>query len=86
MSNKTDTLTGDDMMNDFDVDEEAQFDEMDRMEQRMERMEMDMDIMMNEQIRISSSSRNFVNKDEKSQSHDLHKNHFKVEELRPLIQ
>jgi hypothetical protein len=36
------------MMNDFDVDEEAQFDEIDRMEQRMERIEMDMDIMMNE--------------------------------------
>lgn len=37
----------DDMMNDFDVNEEAQFDELDRMEQRMEKMEQDMDHMMN---------------------------------------
>ena len=40
-------MTGDDMIQDFDVDEDAHYDEMDRMEQRMERMEMDMDIMMN---------------------------------------
>jgi hypothetical protein len=33
----------DEMVNDFDVDEEAQFDEMDRMEQRMEKIERDMD-------------------------------------------
>jgi NADH:ubiquinone oxidoreductase subunit D len=38
----------DDMINDFDVDEEAHFDELDRMELRMEKMEQDMDIMMNQ--------------------------------------
>jgi predicted DNA-binding protein YlxM (UPF0122 family) len=38
----------DDMINDFDVDEDAHYDEMDRMEQRMEKMEMDMDMMMNQ--------------------------------------
>ena len=37
----------DDTIKDFDVNEEAQFDELDRMEQRMERMEQDMDMMMN---------------------------------------
>jgi hypothetical protein len=50
MSEKTDT-----MENDFDVDEDAQFDEIDRMEQRMERMEMDMDIMLNESIRLGGA-------------------------------
>ena len=40
--------TIDDAIKDFDMDEDAHYDEMDRMEQRMERMEMDMDIMMNE--------------------------------------
>ena len=42
------TGTIDDAIKDFDMDEDAHYDEMDRMEQRMERMEMDMDIMMNE--------------------------------------
>ena len=37
----------DDTIKDFDVNEEAQFDELDRMEQRMEKMEQDMDMMMN---------------------------------------
>lgn len=44
----------DDMMNDFDVNEEAQFDELDRMEHRMEKMEIDMDHMMNEQIWLAN--------------------------------
>jgi hypothetical protein len=44
----TDTL--DEMVNDFDVDEDAHYDEMDRMEKKMETMECEMDRMMNEHI------------------------------------
>ena len=38
------------MINDFDMDEDANFDELDRMEHRMEKMETDMDGMVNRQI------------------------------------
>ena len=49
---KIDTL--DDMINDFDVDEEANYDELDRMEHRMEKMETDMDGMVNRQIAMAN--------------------------------
>ena len=49
----TSKVKTDEMIQDFDVDEDAQFDEMDRMECRMERMEIDMDMMMNQQIRLA---------------------------------
>lgn len=49
---KTDTMDG--MMDDFDLDEDANFDEMDRIEQKMERIEMDMDKLMSHQIKNKS--------------------------------
>jgi len=91
MSEKTDT-----MENDFDVDEDAHFDEIDRMEQRMERMEMDMDVMLNEHIRLggaATAAAGNANDDTEKMGKinedltNLLQNNIKVEQsnLRPLI-
>ena len=40
-------------MEDFDINTDAHFDEMDRMEQKMEKMEQDMDAIVEYQVRMA---------------------------------